>query len=93
MMKALIFYWARQHWPLAREASKKAGRADLIGRAPHCLVPPDYGSTAQKGPGMPYAPGRAQGDARGSHGPHHGRPSAGAGRPGRDRRGRNPLDR
>jgi uncharacterized radical SAM protein YgiQ len=41
MMKALIFYWDAQHWPLAREALKKAGRADLIGRAPHCLVPFD----------------------------------------------------
>ncbi|MGH7327136.1 MAG: YgiQ family radical SAM protein, partial [Polyangiaceae bacterium] len=41
MMKALIFYWDPQHWPLAREALKKAGRADLIGRAPHCLVPFD----------------------------------------------------
>ncbi|MEO8800805.1 MAG: DUF3362 domain-containing protein, partial [Polyangiaceae bacterium] len=39
MMKALIFYWDPQHWPLAREALKKAGRGDLIGRAPHCLVP------------------------------------------------------
>ncbi len=41
MMKALIFYWDPQHWPLAREALKKAGRGDLIGRAPHCLVPFD----------------------------------------------------
>jgi uncharacterized radical SAM protein YgiQ len=31
MMKALIFYWDEQHWPLAREALKKAGRRDLIG--------------------------------------------------------------
>ena len=43
MMKALIFWWDAQHWPLAREALRKAGRSDLIGRAPHCLVPPDYG--------------------------------------------------
>jgi uncharacterized radical SAM protein YgiQ len=36
MMKALIFYWDDQHWPLAREALKKAGRRDLIGRLiPH----------------------------------------------------------
>ena len=48
MMKALIFYWDEQHWPLAREALRKVGRTDLIGRAPHCLVPPDYGATAQK---------------------------------------------
>ena len=43
MMKALLFWWDEQHWPLAREALKKAGRSDLIGRAPGCLVPPDYG--------------------------------------------------
>ena len=43
MMKALIFWWDPQHWELAREALKKAKREDLIGRAPHCLVPPDYG--------------------------------------------------
>src|SRR6476620_8255913 len=46
MMKALIFYWDPEHWPLAREALKKAGRTDLIGRAPSCLVPPEYGITA-----------------------------------------------
>ncbi len=31
MMKALLFYWDEQHWPLAREALEKAGRRDLIG--------------------------------------------------------------
>jgi uncharacterized radical SAM protein YgiQ len=41
MMKALIFYWDAQHWPLAREALHKAGRADLIGRHPGALVPPE----------------------------------------------------
>jgi uncharacterized radical SAM protein YgiQ len=41
MMKALIFYWDAQHWPLAREALKKAGRGDLIGRHPGALVPPE----------------------------------------------------
>ena len=35
MMKALLFYWDPQHWPLAREALIKAGRRDLIGK----LVP------------------------------------------------------
>lgn len=48
MMKALVFYWDKEHWPLAREALKAAGRSDLIGRAPHCLVPPDYGATASE---------------------------------------------
>ena len=49
-MKALLFWWDENHWPLAREALKEAGRMDLIGRAPACLIPPDYGVTAQKGP-------------------------------------------
>lgn len=46
MMKALIFWWDEGNWPLAREALKKAGRGDLIGRSPHCLVPPEYGLTS-----------------------------------------------
>jgi uncharacterized radical SAM protein YgiQ len=39
MMKALIFYWDETHWPLAREALRKAGRHDLIGSHTRCLVP------------------------------------------------------
>ena len=46
MMKALIFWWDEASWPLAREALVKAGRRDLIGRGPRCLVPPEYGLTA-----------------------------------------------
>jgi uncharacterized radical SAM protein YgiQ len=41
MMKALVFYWDPQHWPLAREALRQAGRHDLIGRGPNALVPPE----------------------------------------------------
>jgi uncharacterized radical SAM protein YgiQ len=41
MMKALVFYWDAQHWPLAREALRQAGRHDLIGRGPNALVPPE----------------------------------------------------
>lgn len=43
MMKALLFYWDSAHWPLAREALRRAKRSDLIGRGPSCLVPPEYG--------------------------------------------------
>jgi uncharacterized radical SAM protein YgiQ len=50
MMKALLFWWDENSWPLAREALKEAGRVDLIGRAPQCLIPPDYGVTAPRGP-------------------------------------------
>ena len=41
MMKALIFYWDAQHWPLAREALRKAGRTRSHRTRPTCLVPPE----------------------------------------------------
>jgi uncharacterized radical SAM protein YgiQ len=62
MMKALIFYWDAQHWPLAREALKKCGRHDLIGRGPHALVPPEGAAdrlAAAQSPG-PRQGGRAK---------------------------------
>ncbi|MBX2798283.1 MAG: YgiQ family radical SAM protein [Myxococcales bacterium] len=40
LQKALLMYWNRDHWPLAREALVAAGREDLIGRGPDALVPP-----------------------------------------------------
>ncbi len=46
MMKALIQYWDATQWPLAREALKKAGRSELIGKAVHCLVPPEWADGA-----------------------------------------------
>jgi len=85
MMKALVFYWDEQHWPLAREALKKAGRTDLIGRAPHCLVPPEYGATAPRAPGSfgqrgPGAPGAKAAPRPSTYGRPN-RPSAPKGRP------------
>ncbi len=78
MMKALLFWWDPQHWPLARDALSKAGRRDLIGRAPHCLVPPEYGvqhgfgmarpAGASPRAGMPQAGGNRWGAARPSKG-------------------------
>ncbi len=41
LLKALILWWDPAQWKLAREALKKAGRADLIGRRPDCLIPPE----------------------------------------------------
>jgi uncharacterized radical SAM protein YgiQ len=41
MMKALLYWWDEAHHELAREALQKAGRADLIGHGPRCLVPPE----------------------------------------------------
>ncbi len=66
MMKALIFYWDPHHHELARDALRKVGRSDLIGRGAHCLIPPDYGvslpfSTQRKRPmngGKPGGPRR-----------------------------------
>jgi uncharacterized radical SAM protein YgiQ len=48
MMKALIFYWDEQHWPLAREALRKANRPELIGRRPECLVPSEQGGARRE---------------------------------------------
>jgi uncharacterized radical SAM protein YgiQ len=47
MMKALLFYWDKAHWPLAREALRKASRSDLIGKGPRCLVPPEHADGAR----------------------------------------------
>jgi uncharacterized radical SAM protein YgiQ len=52
MMKALILWWDEAQWPLAREALRKAGRTDLIGKRPECLVPPDHGER----PATPFSP-------------------------------------
>ncbi|MBM4441719.1 MAG: YgiQ family radical SAM protein [Candidatus Rokubacteria bacterium] len=41
LQKALLLYWSPEQWPLAREALREAGRADLIGTGPDALVPPD----------------------------------------------------
>ena len=41
MQKALLLYWDPAQHHLARLALRKAGRADLIGHRPGCLVPPE----------------------------------------------------
>jgi uncharacterized radical SAM protein YgiQ len=40
LQKALLLYWSPDQWPLAREALREAGRADLIGTGRDALVPP-----------------------------------------------------
>lgn len=40
LQKALLLYWNREWWALAREALEQVGRTDLIGRHPDALVPP-----------------------------------------------------
>ena len=70
MMKALVLYWDEQHWPLAREGLKKAGRTDLIGRSPQSLVPPGYGKTAPRtrNGGGAQSRARSPGAGHGRHG-------------------------
>jgi len=43
LQKALLLYWSEEWWPLAREALTLAGRTDLIGNKPKCLVPEERG--------------------------------------------------
>ncbi|MBI4705255.1 MAG: YgiQ family radical SAM protein [Deltaproteobacteria bacterium] len=45
--KALLLYWDPACYALVRRALRTAGRPDLVGSAPHCLVPP------ARGPGSP----------------------------------------
>ena len=49
--RALLFYWKKEEWPHVREALRAWGRADLIGRGPHCLVPPGaaFGAWTRRG--------------------------------------------
>jgi uncharacterized radical SAM protein YgiQ len=83
-MKALVLYWDPQHWPLAREALRQAGRRDLIGSGPDCLVPntpPGAGLGERDGARPAPRPGPAP---SGRHQPS-GRRASGERR--RDRRG------
>lgn len=92
-MKALVLYWDEKQWPLAREALVKAGRKDLIGGGPNCLVPysgghASLGSSNYRGgapkvassKGDPSRSGQARpGQARGGQA-RSGAPRASAGR-------------
>ena len=66
LQKALLLYWDPAQHHLTREALRKAGRADLIGHAPGCLVPPDGHVSA------PSRPRRAQAEAPQVGGPGRG---------------------
>jgi uncharacterized radical SAM protein YgiQ len=46
LQKALLLYWNPEHHDEAREALVLAGRGDLIGTGPRCLVPPASGKGA-----------------------------------------------
>jgi radical SAM superfamily enzyme YgiQ (UPF0313 family) len=43
LQKSLLLYWDPPHHEEVREALVKAGRRDLIGSGPRCLVPPASG--------------------------------------------------
>ena len=79
MQRALIQYRKPENWQLVREALLKAGRADLIGMGPKCLIRPyppkdkkagSQGRGAKKGAGRggQGQGGKAQGAARGGQG-------------------------
>ncbi|MBW2528842.1 MAG: YgiQ family radical SAM protein [Deltaproteobacteria bacterium] len=46
LQKALLLYWDPAHHADVRRALRQAGRADLIGPGPDCLVPPARGQGA-----------------------------------------------
>ena len=50
LQKALLLYWNPEQWPLVREALTQAGRAELIGRGPQCLVPAETLDEARRRP-------------------------------------------
>jgi uncharacterized radical SAM protein YgiQ len=58
LQKALLLYWDAAQHHLAREALRKAGRADLIGHAPGCLVPPEGSAPRPAGPTSGRRPAR-----------------------------------
>ncbi len=63
MLKALLYWWDESQHPLAREALRGAGREDLIGNRPACLVPGDRRSDARSG-APPVGRSRAHSGAR-----------------------------
>ncbi len=70
LLKALLFWWDEEKWPLAREALGRAGRTDLIRRGAQGLVPP--GKKRERKPGRRAQgagkAGRVVSSRRGEHG-------------------------
>jgi uncharacterized radical SAM protein YgiQ len=79
LMKSLIYWWDPAQWKLAREALKKAGRSDLIGRRADCLIPPESADGAAR----PPLRGRPPRDS--GHANKRSRPAPGRSRAGRSR--------
>jgi uncharacterized radical SAM protein YgiQ len=76
LQKALLLYWSPEQWPLAREALREAGRADLIGTGPDALVPPGDGdggaAAARSGARVVQRGGPGRRDAERARGRQHG---------------------
>ena len=70
MMKALLYWWDEAHHELAREALRKAGRADLIGHGANCLVPPEWGGPRQPRVEASRPGARDPRDSKGGRRPH-----------------------
>jgi uncharacterized radical SAM protein YgiQ len=74
MQKALLLYWNKEHWPLAREALRAVKRDDLIGHGPECLVPserrelptPVERTTERRGKSGPRQRGKSKPKGRGA---------------------------
>ena len=85
LQKALLLYWDPAQHHLARIALRKAGRADLIGHRPNCLVPPEpplrAGAARPSGAGDADVPKVRQGPGLAGQRPRRGAPSPGP-RPG-----------
>lgn len=56
--KAFLRYHDPSNWPVLREALRRMGRSDLVGRAKHCLVPPDQSRGAGHGGWASVGPSR-----------------------------------
>jgi uncharacterized radical SAM protein YgiQ len=72
LLKALLFWWDEEKWPLAREALGRARRTDLIRRGAEGLVPPAKKSTRKARSPRGRAPkatkpGRVVSSGRGEH--------------------------
>lgn len=65
MQRALLQYFVPANRPMVRKALQKAGRADLIGNGPDCLVPASPGAApAPSGHASPGARGKGRPDKR-----------------------------
>ena len=85
MQRALMQYFLPQNRELVVKALRKAGRTDLIGFGPDCLIRPERTHAAS--PAAPQKPGRAGKNAR----PNDRRESAPQNRRGRAGSSRKPA--